>query len=128
MPERDHGSPDPERLRQLEERLAQAQAPKAPSQAAITLNHADTAWRMVIEMVSGLGIGFGIGYGLDWYFGTMPIFLVLFLLAGLAAGVKVMLGTAQEMQRKAAANMQGNLQDMQGDLQKTRDDTRGDGS
>ena len=69
----------------------------------------------------GFGIGFGIGYAVDWFFGTMPIFLVLFLLAGLAAGIKVMLGTAQEMQRKAAANMQG-------DLQKTRDDTRGDGS
>ena len=121
MPDRDHGAPDPERLRRLEERLAQAKTSKAPSNARITMRHADTAWRMVIEMVSGLGIGFGIGYGLDWYFGTMPIFLVLFLLAGLAAGIKVMLGTAQEMQRKAAANMQG-------DLQKTRDDKRGDGS
>ncbi|NHF71874.1 AtpZ/AtpI family protein [Paracoccus xiamenensis] len=121
MPNRDHGGPDPDRLRRLEERLAQAKAPKTPSQTAVTLHHADTAWRMVIELVSGLGIGFGIGYGLDWFFGTMPIFLVLFLLAGLAAGVKVMLGTAQELQRKAAANMQG-------DLQKTRDDTSGDGS
>ena len=121
MPNRDHGGPDPDRLRRLEERLAQVKSPKTPSQTAITLNHADTAWRMVIELCSGLGIGFGIGYAVDWFFGTMPIFLVLFLLAGLAAGIKVMLGTAQELQRKAAANMQG-------DLQKTRDDTRGDGS
>ncbi|MFD1797482.1 AtpZ/AtpI family protein [Paracoccus aurantiacus] len=121
MPDLDRDAPDPERLRQLEERLAKANAPKGPSQASIAFGHADTAWRMVIELVSGLGIGFGIGYGLDWLFGTMPIFLVLFLLVGLAAGIKVMLGTAQEMQRRAAANMQG-------DLPKTRDDTRGDGS
>ncbi|MFV0408194.1 MAG: AtpZ/AtpI family protein [Paracoccus sp. (in: a-proteobacteria)] len=79
------------------------------------------AWRIVIELVTGIGIGFGIGFGLDKLFGTMPLFLVLFLLLGLAAGVKVMLGTAEEMQRKAAEKMQGNLP-------QTRDDTRGDGS
>lgn len=49
----------------------------------------------------------------------MPIFLVLFLLLGLAAGIKVMLRTAEELQRKAA-------EDGQGDLPQARDDTRGD--
>ena len=48
MPDRDHGAPDPERLRRLEERLAQAKTSKAPSNARITMRHADTAWRMVI--------------------------------------------------------------------------------
>ena len=121
MPDRDDGTPDPERLRRLEERLAQVKLPKAPTNAAINMRHADTAWRMVIELVSGLGIGFAIGYGLDSLLGTMPIFLVLFLLIGLAAGIKVMLRTAEELQRKAAQNGQG-------DLPQTRDDTRGDGS
>ncbi|MFV0292474.1 MAG: AtpZ/AtpI family protein [Paracoccus sp. (in: a-proteobacteria)] len=116
MPDRDHGVPDPNRLRRLEERLAQVKAPKVPSKAAVTLNHADTAWRMVIELVTGLGIGFGIGFGLDKLFGTTPVFLVLFLLAGLAAGIKVMLGTAEEMQRKAAQNMQDNLPQTRGDV------------
>ncbi len=57
------------------------------------------AWRMVIELVSGLGIGFAIGYGLDWLLGTTPWLLVIFILAGFAAGVKTMLGTAREMAR-----------------------------
>ncbi|WP_225972814.1 AtpZ/AtpI family protein [Paracoccus jeotgali] len=109
MPDRDDAAPDPERLRQLEERLARLNTPKPPSQASVTMHHAETAWRMVIELVTGLGIGFGIGYGLDRLFGTLPIFLILFLLAGLAAGIKVMLGTAQDMQRKAARDMQGDL-------------------
>jgi ATP synthase protein I len=58
------------------------------------------AWQMVIELVSGLAIGFGIGYGIDAVLGTKPIFMVLFILLGFAAGVKVMLGTAAQMQEK----------------------------
>ncbi len=61
------------------------------------------AWRMVIEMVSGLGIGFGIGLGLDALFGTMPLFMVLFTMLGFAAGVKVMLRSAKEMNEDRAA-------------------------
>lgn len=61
-------------------------------------SQANIAWRMVIEMVSGLGIGFGIGYGLDVLFGTIPLFLVLFTFLGLAAGVRVMLRTAREVE------------------------------
>ena len=55
---------------------------------------------MVIELVAGLGIGFGIGYGLDSLFGTLPIFLVIFIFLGFAAGVNTMMRSAKEMQRK----------------------------
>ena len=58
---------------------------------------------MVIELVAGLGIGFGIGYGLDWLFGTLPIFMVLFVMLGLAAGIKKMLRSAKEIQEKQLA-------------------------
>lgn len=97
------------------------QTPKVASATVINMRHADLAWRMVIELVTGLGIGFGIGYGLDRVFGTLPVFLILFLLLGLAAGIKVMLKTADELQRKA-------VQSEQGDLHRTGDDTHGDGS
>lgn len=63
-------------------------------------SQAHLAWRMVIELVVGLGIGFGIGFGLDSLFGTTPLFLVLFILAGFAAGVRVMLRTAQDAQER----------------------------
>ena len=46
-------------------------------------SQAHLAWRMVIELVTGIVIGFGIGYGLDSLFGTLPIFLVVFVLLGL---------------------------------------------
>ena len=58
---------------------------------------------MVVELVAGLGIGFGIGYGLDHLFGTMPIFLVLFIFAGLAAGIQTMLRSAKEVEMRRAA-------------------------
>ena len=95
------------RLEALEKRIAAAQAAHAPKRSAQADVHsqAQMAWRMVIELVAGLMIGFGIGYGLDTLFGTMPIFLVLFILAGFAAGVKTMLRSAKEMQAKGLASM-----------------------
>lgn len=66
-------------------------------------SQAQLAWRMVIELVTGLGIGFGIGYGLDSLLGTIPIFLVLFTLLGLAAGIRVMMRSAEEVQKEQLA-------------------------
>ena len=94
-----------QRLAQLEERIAAAKQAQAPKPRADEhYSQAQHAWRMVIELVAGLGIGFGIGYGLDSLFGTIPIFLVLFTMLGLAAGVKTMLRTAQELQEQKLAD------------------------
>lgn len=99
--------------RSLEELEARIEAAKAPEE---TTHHseehysqAQLAWRMVIELVAGLMIGFGIGYGLDTLFGTMPIFLVLFILLGLAAGVLTMMRSAKEVQemRQRAVEEEG---------------------
>ena len=60
---------------------------------------ANMAWRMVIELVARIAIGFGIGFGLDWLFGTVPIFLILFIGLGLAAGIRTMMRTAEEVQK-----------------------------
>ncbi len=91
-------------LAELEARIAAAKARQAPKPRVDEhYSQAQLAWRMVIELVAGLGIGFGMGYGLDVLFGTLPIFLVLFTLLGLAAGVKTMLRSAQEIQDKKLA-------------------------
>ncbi|MBU9697100.1 AtpZ/AtpI family protein [Rhodobacteraceae bacterium HSP-20] len=100
--------PDRARLAALEEKLAKAkgavEGPRKRHQED-QYSQAQLAWRMVIELVAGLGIGFGIGYGLDSLLGTMPLFLVLFILAGFAAGIKTMLRSAKEVQeRKVAAS------------------------
>lgn len=96
-------TPDPERLKKLDGRIAKArkaQEPEPPRENIVT--DASMAWRMVIELTVGIVVGFGIGFGLDSLFGTIPIFLVLFTLLGFAAGVRTMLRSVQEIQRQNA--------------------------
>ena len=93
-----------ERLAQLEARIAAAKRLQEPGPRSDEhYSQAQLAWRMVIELVAGLGIGFGMGYGLDSLFGTTPILLVLFTFLGLAAGIKTMMRSAQEIQQKKEA-------------------------
>jgi ATP synthase protein I len=96
---------DRARLEALEKRIATAKG--AVAGPALSkgdqYSQAQLAWRMVIELVAGLAIGFGIGYGLDRLFGTLPLFLVLFIFAGLAAGVKTMLRSAKQVQERQVA-------------------------
>lgn len=96
--------PDPDRLRALEARLSKVKtAPKAtPSATARGFSQGEVAWRMVIELVTGMLLGVGIGYGLDVLFGTLPVFLIIFSLFGFAAGVKTMLGSARQLAKDAA--------------------------
>ncbi|MDO5529246.1 MAG: AtpZ/AtpI family protein [Paracoccus sp. (in: a-proteobacteria)] len=96
-PDQDPDADAAERLRRLERRLGELSAGKDAPSAMAGLSNAHVAWRMVTELVAGLGIGFGIGYGLDTLFGTRPVLLVIFLLLGFAAGVNVMMRTAREM-------------------------------
>lgn len=97
MSERD----DADRLQALEAKIAALKEPETvKDHSEEHYSQAQLAWRMVIELVAGLAIGFGIGYGLDTVFGTMPIFLVLFIFFGLAAGVLTMMRSAKEVQMK----------------------------
>ena len=95
---------DSVRMAQLEAKIAAAKAEFVPKpHVEDHYSQAHTAWRMVIELVAGLSIGFGIGYGLDRLFGTLPLFLVIFIMLGLVAGIRVMLRTAQDAQDKTLA-------------------------
>jgi ATP synthase protein I len=94
--------PFSERLKRLEDRIAAARAGRAePSESHRgEYTQGSLAWRMVTELVAGMGLGVGIGYGLDALFGTLPILLVVFALFGFAAGVRTMLRTAEEVRRR----------------------------
>ena len=96
--------PDPERLRALDDRIRALRGEEVEaSGTGRDIGQAHAGWRMVTELVTGIVVGFGLGYGLDTVFGTMPLMIVLMTLLGFAAGVRVMLGTAQEIQRRSAA-------------------------
>lgn len=85
------------RLDALEAKLAEKREPDAPTRHQDEHHsQAQMGWRMVTELVAGLGIGFGMGYGLDMVFGTAPLLIIVMTLFGFAAGIRVMLRTAQE--------------------------------
>ncbi|SEM55111.1 ATP synthase protein I [Gemmobacter aquatilis] len=116
--------PDPERLRALDARLSQVKGAKTKaSDAGTDFSQGEQAWRMVIELVSGMVLGLGIGYGLDWLFDTLPIFLLVFGLLGFIAGIKTMMGTARDMAEKQA-KAQG-AQTQAGHPPEPKDDRRG---
>ncbi len=98
--------PDPERLRVLEaklDRLKGAQPAAKKPNTVHGFSQGEVAWRMVIELSTGMVLGMAIGYGLDWMFGTLPVFLIIFAMMGFVAGIKTMLGTARQMAQTAAA-------------------------
>lgn len=89
-----------ERIKALEEKISAARRALEGVEEQEDMGgfaQAGQAWRMVIDLVSGIGVGFALGYGIDYLLGTSPIFLVVFLLLGFAAGVRVMLQTAREV-------------------------------
>jgi ATP synthase protein I len=89
-----------ERMAQLEARIDRFKSKDKPetSHQNESYSQAQLAWRMVIELVTGLGIGFGMGYGLDSLLETTPAFLVVFTMLGFVAGIKTMLRSAKEIQ------------------------------
>ena len=97
--------PDSERLRQLEARIDRIKGKLVGSKTNTVkgFSQGEVAWRMIIELVTGMLLGMGIGYGLDVFLGTLPLFLVIFSLIGFAAGIKTMLGTAKQLAAKNKA-------------------------
>lgn len=91
--------PDPDQLRALEARIEKLKGkdPVRRGSMGAGFSQGEVAWRMVLELVTGMGLGMAMGYGLDVLFGTRPIFLVIFAMLGFVAGIKVMLGTARQL-------------------------------
>ncbi len=92
-----------ERLRQLEEKIAAAKGEGKRNPSTGDISQVNVAWQMVTELVAGIVIGLGIGLGLDAVLGTKPFMLVLFILLGFVAGVRVMMRTAADVQKKQLA-------------------------
>ena len=85
----------------LDERLAKLKGEKnSPDHMEEHYSQAQHAWRMVTELVAGLGVGFAMGYGLDYLLGTQPFLMVVFTLLGFAAGVLAVVRSARELQDK----------------------------
>jgi ATP synthase protein I len=112
FPTGENGVSDPDhkqQMQQLEDKIAAVKQAQEPGpRVEEHYSQAQHAWRMVIELVAGLGIGFGMGYGLDSLFGTLPIFMMIFTILGLVAGVKTMIRSAAEIQEQQLAHEAAN--------------------
>ncbi len=66
------------------------------------------AYRLSIELVVGIVVGGYLGWWLDGYLGTGPLFLLIMLVLGMAAGVINMLRTSREMNARMGLDETGN--------------------
>ncbi len=95
----------PDKLSELGKRIEAARTPSKPTprKGRDEYTAASMAWRMVIELVVAVMVGAAMGWGLDSLFGSLPLFLIVFVLLGFASGVRLMLRSAEDMQRTRGA-------------------------
>jgi ATP synthase protein I len=92
---------EPDDLRSLGDRLEAARGDKQPQQIGTpNLGGVAIAFRLLSELVAAVFVGFVLGWGLDWAFGTRPVFLLVMLALGLAAGFRNAIHAANELNKK----------------------------
>ncbi len=66
------------------------------------LDNMGLAYRMMVDLIAGVILGLIIGLGIDKLFATAPFGLIIMMLLGLVAGIRVMLQSAKkyELQQK----------------------------
>jgi ATP synthase protein I len=81
----------PDRLKELSSRLAaeksQHAAGENPPKQYQGASDYSKGYRLISEFVAGVLVGAAVGFGLDKLFGTLPLFLIIFVLVGFAAGI-----------------------------------------
>lgn len=83
---RDETDGDRKRLDDLDTRLRAARKVAKPPARASSHREMGVAYRVLVEMIAGVGVGGFLGWWLDTWLGTRPILLVVLLLLGFAAG------------------------------------------
>ncbi len=93
------------KLDELDRRIRAAREAQRPKRGKTgdKFTAAGMAWRMTLELVVGGMVGAAMGWGLDVLFGTLPVFLIVFILLGFAAGVRTVMRSAEEVRKMQAA-------------------------
>jgi ATP synthase protein I len=81
-------------------RQADAKEASAPPDRASTSAGMTLAFRLGSEFVAGVLVGAGLGWGFDYFLGTSPWGMIVFLLLGFGASIANMLRAAGETGRK----------------------------
>ena len=86
------------KLKDLDNKLKYIRENKVESNSNTkAFKSAHIGWRMVLELVTGIVIGVIFGFSLDSFLNTSPIFLIILIFLGFAAGVRTMIKTAKEI-------------------------------
>jgi ATP synthase protein I len=101
-------SSDPDRLRDLGQKLEDAQRRQAAGAKAPPPTQLGIAGRFATELVAALVVGGGLGWGVDWllsHFGlhTKPVFLIVFFVLGAGAGIRNVMRAASEINAAMAS-------------------------
>ncbi|MEQ1705712.1 MAG: AtpZ/AtpI family protein [Rickettsiales bacterium] len=91
------------RLPSLDKLQAKIDKIKKPEQAGS--NSSDKtdmsqAVRLIIDLMAGVIMGVGFGYLLDRWLDTLPLFMIIGLFVGMAAGIKNMIISAKVIDKK----------------------------
>ena len=94
------------RLDALDKRLEALRAERAEKTARETRSSPELgmAFRLATEFVAGVVVGGIIGWQLDAFFGTKPIFLMVFIIIGIAAAMWNVYRVADRMHKADAAS------------------------
>ena len=77
---------DRERLDEFDARLRAARQGSEPPAKTSTQRETAFAYRVLIEMIVGVGFGAFAGWWLDTWLGTRPVLMVVMIVLGFAAG------------------------------------------
>jgi len=88
--------PDPDELRSLGKRLDKARRRTEPRRKAPPTS-LGIASRFATELVVAVVVGGGLGWLLDHFLGTRPIFLIVLVVLGAAAGIRNVMRAAKEI-------------------------------
>jgi ATP synthase protein I len=80
-----------DRLKDLDGRIraekSERVAANKPNEAFKAAGNYSKGYRLASEFVAGVLVGGLLGYGIDYLAGTLPLFLIVFLLLGFGAGI-----------------------------------------
>lgn len=91
-------------LDKLQAKIDKAKKPESTGTANVPKADISQAMRLSIDLSSGVLVGVGAGYLLDRLSDTLPLFLIIGLFIGMAAGVKNMMISAKAIDKKLDKN------------------------
>ncbi len=97
-------APDPDDLRALGARLDKVRRQKEPRRQQAPPSSLGIASRFATELVVAVAVGGGLGWLLDHFLGTRPVFIVVMVLLGAAAGIRNVMHAAAEINASSAGD------------------------